>query len=331
MKSTRNRHILANTLAGLFLGIGVSLIVTLYGRVSWSTTTPDLIIVAGVVLGLVVGLLPVRTTRAPAPTSAVGVGPVAPHRIRSTRRPGSESPRAPCRWRRTGTPRRRCRTPCSSRSRTRSRRPDASLITALSGHTPKQLSHSKQLPHDRQRRASNSGVRPRSGRSTTSSKVAPASHPLELAAARVCGASAKYQVLSRSNVAGGAGRPRPAPVGRPGRSSMARAARAPCPTADGRRALDGRGVAAGEDARLGPSIMVGDHDSTPSSTVQRPVDAARAGRGRCPGRGPAPGRRRRAPRTPRSAAGSPSSSRLHPLDTQPAAVRSRRPWTASGR
>ena len=68
MKSTRNRHILANTLAGLFLGIGVSLIVTLYGRVSWSTTTPDLIIVAGVVLGLVVGLLPVRTTRAPAPT-----------------------------------------------------------------------------------------------------------------------------------------------------------------------------------------------------------------------------------------------------------------------
>lgn len=67
MKSTRNRHILANTLAGLFLGLGVSLIVTLYGRVGWSTTTPDLIIVFGVVLGLGVGLLPVRTTRAPAP------------------------------------------------------------------------------------------------------------------------------------------------------------------------------------------------------------------------------------------------------------------------
>jgi Zn-dependent protease with chaperone function len=67
VKSTRNRHILANTLAGLFLGLGVSLIVTLYGRVGWSTTTPDLIIVFGVVLGLGVGLLPVRTTRAPAP------------------------------------------------------------------------------------------------------------------------------------------------------------------------------------------------------------------------------------------------------------------------
>ncbi len=67
MKGNRNRHMLANTLAGLFLGIGVSLIVTLYGRVAWSTATPDVIIVSGVVLGLVVGLLPVRTTRAPAP------------------------------------------------------------------------------------------------------------------------------------------------------------------------------------------------------------------------------------------------------------------------
>ncbi len=67
MKSNRNRHVLANTLAGLLLGIGLSLIVTLYGRVSWSSDTPDLIIVLGVVLGLVVGLLPVRTTRAPAP------------------------------------------------------------------------------------------------------------------------------------------------------------------------------------------------------------------------------------------------------------------------
>jgi hypothetical protein len=67
MTSSRNRHLLANTLGGLLLGIGVSLIVTLYGRVSWSSATPDLIVVSGVVLGLGVGLLPVRTTRAPAP------------------------------------------------------------------------------------------------------------------------------------------------------------------------------------------------------------------------------------------------------------------------
>jgi hypothetical protein len=65
MKPTRARHIFANALGGLFLGIGVSLMMTLYGVVSWSMTTPDLIIVLGVVLGLGVGLLPVRTLREP--------------------------------------------------------------------------------------------------------------------------------------------------------------------------------------------------------------------------------------------------------------------------
>jgi hypothetical protein len=63
MKPTRARHVFANTLAGLFLGIGASLMATLYGVVSWSMITPDLIIVLGVVLGLGVGLLPVRTLR----------------------------------------------------------------------------------------------------------------------------------------------------------------------------------------------------------------------------------------------------------------------------
>ena len=66
MKHTRARHVFANTLAGLFLGIGVSLMVTLYGVVSWSMITPDLIIALGVVLGLGVGLLPVRTIQEPA-------------------------------------------------------------------------------------------------------------------------------------------------------------------------------------------------------------------------------------------------------------------------
>jgi len=65
MKHARARHVFANTLAGLFLGIGVSLMMTLYGVVGWSMTTPDLIIVLGVVLGLGVGLLPVRTVREP--------------------------------------------------------------------------------------------------------------------------------------------------------------------------------------------------------------------------------------------------------------------------
>ena len=70
MKHTRARHVFANTLAGLFLGIGVSLVTTLYGVVGWSTATPDLIIVFGVLLGLGVGLLPVRTLRDPTPKKA---------------------------------------------------------------------------------------------------------------------------------------------------------------------------------------------------------------------------------------------------------------------
>ena len=61
MKRTRARHVLVNTLAGLFLGIGVSLMMTLYGVVGWSTAMPDLIVVLGIVVGLGLGLLPVRT------------------------------------------------------------------------------------------------------------------------------------------------------------------------------------------------------------------------------------------------------------------------------
>jgi hypothetical protein len=65
----RTRHVVANTIAGLFLGVGVSLMTTLYGVVSWSTTTPNLIVVLGVGLGLGVGLIPVRTVREPVPNT----------------------------------------------------------------------------------------------------------------------------------------------------------------------------------------------------------------------------------------------------------------------
>jgi hypothetical protein len=61
----RKRHLFANTLSGLFLGTGVSLMTTLYGVVGWSMTAPDLIIVFGLVLGVGVGLLPERTHRNP--------------------------------------------------------------------------------------------------------------------------------------------------------------------------------------------------------------------------------------------------------------------------
>jgi hypothetical protein len=65
----KSRHIIANTAGGLLVGIGMSLMMTLYGVVGWSTTTPDLIILLGVVFGLAVGLLPVRTLREPAAPS----------------------------------------------------------------------------------------------------------------------------------------------------------------------------------------------------------------------------------------------------------------------
>lgn len=64
-KHTGARHVVGNTLAGLFLGIGVSLMTTLYGAVAWSSSVPDVIIVLGLVLGLGVGLLPVRTVGEP--------------------------------------------------------------------------------------------------------------------------------------------------------------------------------------------------------------------------------------------------------------------------
>jgi hypothetical protein len=67
---TGARHVVANTFAGLFLGVGVSLMTTLYGVVGWSSALPDLIILLGVVLGLGVGLLPVRTFGEPTVTGA---------------------------------------------------------------------------------------------------------------------------------------------------------------------------------------------------------------------------------------------------------------------
>src|SRR6266480_2482203 len=49
--------------------------------------------------------------------------------------------------------------------------PGPSLITASSGHAPRQPSHSQQLPHDRQRRASY--VASRSDRPPTTSPKSP--------------------------------------------------------------------------------------------------------------------------------------------------------------
>jgi len=73
----------ANSVAGLILGIGVSLMLTIYGIVGWSTTTPDLIIALGVVVGVGVGLLPVRTVRGP--STVAGTSDPSPQAHRSRR------------------------------------------------------------------------------------------------------------------------------------------------------------------------------------------------------------------------------------------------------
>ena len=65
------------------------------------------------------------------------------------------SVRAPCRSRHTGTLR-ADPTTLTEVVVELVARDGPSLMTALSGQTPKQLSHSKQLPHERQRRASKS-------------------------------------------------------------------------------------------------------------------------------------------------------------------------------
>ncbi len=70
MKTKRTRHVVANALAGLFLGIGMSLMLTIYGVVGWSTAWPNIILVLGIALGLGVGLLPVRTKRRSSASSA---------------------------------------------------------------------------------------------------------------------------------------------------------------------------------------------------------------------------------------------------------------------
>jgi hypothetical protein len=63
--AARKRRFVANSVAGLFLGAGASLMMTLYGVVGWSMTAPDLIIVVGVAIGVGAGLLPARTLRQP--------------------------------------------------------------------------------------------------------------------------------------------------------------------------------------------------------------------------------------------------------------------------
>lgn len=50
---TRNYHPLRGFFGGLFLGLGIALLLVLYGKIAFGTLTPYVIILAGVVLGVV--------------------------------------------------------------------------------------------------------------------------------------------------------------------------------------------------------------------------------------------------------------------------------------
>lgn len=62
----RSRHIVRNLIAGLMLGMGGSLLLTIYGIVDWSSLWGDVTVAAGVVVGLAISFLPAPRSRGPA-------------------------------------------------------------------------------------------------------------------------------------------------------------------------------------------------------------------------------------------------------------------------
>jgi hypothetical protein len=69
----RRRHIAASVFGGLFLGMGASIMLTIYGVVGWGTVWPNVILALGVALGVVVGLIPASSPKAAGPlTDAPG-------------------------------------------------------------------------------------------------------------------------------------------------------------------------------------------------------------------------------------------------------------------
>ena len=71
MRAVRKRHPIIGFFGGLFLGLGVALLLVLYGKIAFGTLTPYVIILAGMVLGVVWAFV------APARGRARGAG-VAP-------------------------------------------------------------------------------------------------------------------------------------------------------------------------------------------------------------------------------------------------------------
>jgi hypothetical protein len=60
----RSRHMVASIFGGLFLGMGASIMLTIYGVVDWGTVWPNIILILGVAAGLVIGFIPASSPKA---------------------------------------------------------------------------------------------------------------------------------------------------------------------------------------------------------------------------------------------------------------------------
>ena len=64
MSESRKRHPIRGFVGGLFVGLGIALLLVLYGKIAFGTLTPYVIILAGVALGVVWAFVaPVRRRR----------------------------------------------------------------------------------------------------------------------------------------------------------------------------------------------------------------------------------------------------------------------------
>ena len=61
----RSRHLVLSSVACVLLGLGASLMLTIYGVIRWDTVWPDIVFLVGLALGLIVGLLPASARSSP--------------------------------------------------------------------------------------------------------------------------------------------------------------------------------------------------------------------------------------------------------------------------
>lgn len=78
MGATTKRHPIRGLFGGLCLGLGLAIMLVIYGKVAFGTWTPYLVIIAGVVIGVLWAFVaPARGPTLAAPASATTAPPAA--------------------------------------------------------------------------------------------------------------------------------------------------------------------------------------------------------------------------------------------------------------